>query len=141
MSDVEEPQVESKNASILSIPRIDRAIRKAFPSKRVSAGSAVYATAAIELILNEVVYSAENKRVGIKRGPKAIDRKILIAAVRTNPELGKLFRSYAFSAEKSIRVKNDALLTKSDKESAMAKRLAEKAQKAEKAAVPAVDED
>ena len=92
-------------------------------------------------IFSELVRAAEEKQSGIRKGPKSIDRKMLIAAVRTNPDLGKLFRSYAFAADKFIRVKKDALLTKADKETVSKKRDAEKANEAQRAAVPAVDED
>jgi histone H3/H4 len=137
--EVEEPG--KAQTLVLPVPRIDRAIRKAFAGKRVSAGSAVYATAALEAIFAEVVRAAEEKRAGIRKGPKSIDRKILVAAVRTNPTLGKLFRSYTFAPDKSIRVKRDLLLTKADKEAAQKKRAEAKAKKDGKAAVPAVDED
>jgi hypothetical protein len=127
--------------SVFPTPRIDRAIRKAFGGKRVSSGSAVYATAALEFIFSEIVRAAEEKRAGIRKGPKAIDRKILVAAVRTNPSLGKLFRSYTFAADKSIKIKKSTLLTKADKEAEAKKREEAKAKKDGKAAVPAVDED
>ena len=137
---VQEEDVQVKH-SILPIPRIDRSIRKAFAGKRVSSGSAVYATAALESIFSAVVQAAEEKRAGIRKGPKSIDRKILIAAVRTNPTIGKLFRSYTFVADKAIKIKKSTLLTKADKEAEAKKREEAKAKKDGKAAVPAVDED
>jgi len=127
--------------SVFPTPRIDRTIRKAFGGKRVSSGSAVYATAALESIFSEIIRAAEEKRVGIRKAPKSIDRKILIAAVRTNPNLGKLFRSYTFAADKSIKIKKFTLLTKADKEVESKKREEVRTKKNKKAAVPAVDED
>ena len=141
MASAEVPIEEHVPASVLPTPRIDRAIRKVFAGKRVSGGSAVYATAALEAIMSEVVRSAEAKRAGIPKGPKSIDLETLIAGVRTNPALGKLFRSYTFAGNKFVKVKKDALLTKADKETASKKRALEKATKAERAAVPAVDEE
>ena len=132
---------EPTTTTILPTPRIDRCIRKAFPGKRVSSGSAVYATAVLEHIFNEVVRSAEAKRSALRKAPKAIDRKMLIAAVRTNPALGKLFRSYTFAANNSIKVKKSALLSKADRDLESKKREDAKTKKKEKQAVPAVDED
>ena len=124
---------------ILPVPRVDRAIRRHFAGKRVSSGSSVYATAAIEAILTEVIRAADEKRALGKA--KRIDRKALIAAVRANPGLARLFRSYAFLPDAAIKIKKDALLTKSDKEAALKKREQEKEEKKKKSAVPGVDED
>lgn len=130
-----------ENINVLPTPRIDRLIRKAFLGKRVSAGTSVYATAALEHVFAEIVRAAEGKRSHMKRGPKAIDRRILVAAIRTDPSLSRLFRGYTFAPEKAIKIKKEVLLTKADKSAAMEKREANKSKKAELAAVPAVDED
>ena len=127
--------------STLPTPRIDRAMRKHFAGKRVSAGSSIYATAALEAIFFEIVRAADEKRTLAKGRIKRIDRKMLISAVRSNPGLARLFRNYAFAPESAIKIKKEALLTKADKEVAMKKRESEKKEKKEKAAVPAVDEE
>jgi histone H3/H4 len=140
MSTEVESVPETTKKMVLPVPRIDRALRKHFAGKRVSAGTSVYATAALEAIFAEVVRAADEKRISAKGKAKRIDRKMLISAVRSNPALARLFRNYAFAPESAIKIKRDALLTKADKEVAMKKRDAEKAEKAEKQAVPAVDE-
>lgn len=116
-------------------------MRKYFAGKRVSAGTSVYAAAALEAIFAEIVRSADEKRTSSKGRIKRIDRKMLIAAVRSNPGLARLFRNYAFAPESAIKIKREALMTKADKEVAMKKRESEKAEKKEKASVPAVDEE
>ena len=140
MSTEVESVPETTKKMVLPVPRVDRALRKHFAGKRVSAGTSVYATAALEAIFAEVVRSADEKRISAKGKAKRIDRKMLISAVRSNPALARLFRNYAFAPESSIKIKRDALLTRADKEVAMKKRDAEKAEKTEKKAVPAVDE-
>ena len=131
----------NKKRSILPTPRIERSFRKYFAGKRVSAGTSVYATAALEAIFFEIVSAAEEKRISFKGKAKRIDRRMLISAVRTNINLARLFRNYAFAPESSIKIKKDALLTKTDKETNLKKRNEAKAEKIEKEAVPQVDED
>jgi hypothetical protein len=99
----------------------------------------VYAAAAIESILSEIVIASDEKRAAGKA--KRIDRKTLIAAVRSHPGLARLFRSYAFLSETAIKIKREALLTKGDKEALQKKREQEKEEKKKKGAVPGVDED
>jgi len=132
---------ETTKKMVLPVPRVDRALRKHFAGKRVSAGTSVYATAALETIFAEIVRAADEKRSAAKGKAKRIDRKMLISAVRSNPELARLFRNYAFAPESSIKIKRESLMTKADKEIAMKKRESEKAEKKEKAAVPGVDEE
>jgi histone H3/H4 len=141
MSTEVESVPETTKKMVLPVPRIDRALRKHFAGKRVSAGTSVYATAALEAIFAEVVRAADEKRISAKGKAKRIDRKMLISAVRSNPALARLFRNYAFAPESAIKIKREALLTKADKEVAMKKRESEKAEKAEKQAVPGVDEE
>ena len=141
MSTEVESAPETTKKGVLPVPRIDRALRKHFAGKRVSAGTSVYATAALEAIFEEVVRAADEKRSATKGKAKRIDRKMMISAVRSNPALARLFRNYAFAPESSIKIKRDALLTKADKEIMIKKRDAEKAEKKEKQAVPGVDEE
>lgn len=139
--EVDEGSEEIQMASVLPVARVDKTIRKAFPGRRVSSGTSVYATAALDAIFSEIVRAAEEKRAGNRKGPKSIDRKTLAAAVRIHPELGRLFRSYVFAPSGSIKVKADLLLTKADKEAAKQKRAKAAEEKKERASVPGVDED
>lgn len=126
---------------VLPVPRIERSIRKAFPSKRVSAGAAVYTTAALEHILKTIIDECETKRTSIKKAPKSIDRKILVSSVRSHPALCRLFRNYTFLPEKAIKLKKETLMTKADKLVDIAKRNASKEARKKKSTVPAVDEE
>ena len=128
---------------LFSVPRTDRLLRKAFPLKRVSSSSPVYLTAALESIFSTIIQAADDKRTSLKKPPKSIDRKILIAAVRTHPELGKLFKDYMFMPTSSLKIKKDNLLTRADRELAVKKRKEAKEAKeqAKKQTVPAVDEE
>jgi histone H3/H4 len=141
MSTEVESAPETTKKGTLPVPRIDRALRKHFAGKRVSAGTSVYATAALEAIFAEVVRTADEKRMAAKGKAKRIDRKMLISAVRSNPALARLFRNYAFAPESAIKIKREALMTKADKEVAMKRRESEKQEKQEKQAVPGVDEE
>lgn len=137
---VETEQVElfKKKHLILPVSRIDRVFRKHFPGKRVSSGTAVYSTAALQTIFTKIIAAADETRANSKKRAKRIDRTMLIKAVRTTPELARLFRSYAFAPEGVIKMKMTDFLTKADKEDVQKKREAMKAEKT--AQVPNVDE-
>ena len=128
-------------ASALPVARVDKTIRNAFPGKRVSSGTSVYTTAALDAIFSEIVRVADEKRASNRKGPKSIDRKTLAAAIRMHPELGRLFRSYVFVPSGSIKVKGDMLLTKADKEVVKEKREKAAAEKQQRKEVPGVDEE
>lgn len=137
----EEQPEEIQMQSALPVSRIDKAIRKNFVGKRVSSSTSVYTTAALDAVFFEIVRASEEKRAGIRKGPKSIDRRTLVAAVRSSPELGRLFRSYVFAPEKAIKIKRDVLLTKNDKEAAKKKREEVASERRKKAAVPGIDEE
>ena len=139
--EVEDGSEEIQMASVLPVARIDKTIRNAFPGKRVSTGTSVYTTAALDAIFSAIVRAADEKRAGSRKGPKGIDRKTLAAAIRMHPELGRLFRSYVFLPSGSIKVKGDMLLTKADKETLKRKRESIAAEKEKRKAVPGVDEE
>jgi hypothetical protein len=122
-------------------PRIDKTIRKAFGGRRVSPGTSVYLTAALEAIADEVVQQADERRAAASKPKKAIDRLALIGATRSNPALAKLFRRFAFTSKEKTNFVADQLLTKSDRAVAQAKREASKALKLAMGAVPGVDGD
>jgi hypothetical protein len=136
----EDVQTTQKPAMSKMTPRVDKIIRKAFKS-RVSPGSAVYATAAIEAVLSSAVSAAEKRRSGMKKAPVRIDRLMLMAAVRNDADLSKLLRGYVFSSNAHIRFNSDLLLTKSDREEAIQKRKRIAEEKHAKCDVPSIDAD
>ena len=128
--------------SVLPVPRVDRAIRKRYGGKRVSAGTAVYTTAVLENVLLEVIMSSKKEAIASKK--KRISIQNLIAAVRTHPSLCRLFRSYVFSSGAKLSYKSMDLLTKYDREAVLKSRENRKAKKEQaiaSKAVPGVDEE
>lgn len=121
-------------------PRIDRLVRRVFPVNRVSAKVATFIVSALETICDEIVVSADAERRATKKPPKRMNRLHLIAAIRKHKEVAKLFRPYQFTATSHLKLNSDLLLTKADRATVKANRLAAKAQRAEKAALPSVDE-
>jgi len=121
-------------------PRIDRLVRRGFPGNRVSAKVSGYIVTVLEGLCDEIVNSADAQRRETKKPVKRINRLHLIAGVRKNKCVGKLFRPYQFTATSHLKLNSDLLLTKADRATAKAKRLEAKAARAEKAALPSVDE-
>ena len=136
-SDAEEEQ--SSGTAILPSSRVDRILRKRFAGRRVSPNVPVYTTAALSFVFTEVIKAAKEETAAAKK--KRISRETLIAAVRTHPELRKLFKAYVFSSGASLKYKAADLLTKADREAAQKKRGEIKKKKTPpSSAVPAVDE-
>jgi hypothetical protein len=122
-------------------PRVEKTIRKAFGGRRVSPGTAVYLTAALEAIADEIVLRADERRLSVRKPKVAIERLTLIGATRSNPELAKLFRQFTFQAKAKTVFVSDNLLTKADRAAAKAKREIQKQQKQARTAVPSVEEE
>lgn len=135
---VETPQPEGL---ILPCSRVDRTIRKASGTKRVGSGVSTFVTAAVESIFNQVVAESELRRSSGKRAPKAIDRTHLVAVVRSNPSLARLFKNYAFTAPKTLKIKRDLLLNGADRDAEAKKRAEAAAKRNAGKKVPAVDEE
>jgi 16S rRNA G1207 methylase RsmC len=141
--------------TILPAARVDAFLRLNLKSKRVSAGSSIYATAAVEEVVKTIVETMVANAKPTKKGSKRMGRLDLIRSVRNNPDLSRLFRRYVF-APKGQQIKFDALrlLRKDDREALIKKREEQKmartaAQKASAgqacdaraAGIPAIDED
>ena len=144
--------------TILPAARVDAFLRSNLKTKRVSAGSSVFTTAAVEEVLKSIVeIMAANAIPRKKNGFKRLGRLDLIRAIRNDSCLSKLFRSYVF-APRGAQLKFDALrlLNKGDRAALVKKREAQKkareaAQKAKasasasvcaaRAEIPEVDEE
>jgi len=129
----------STTKSFLPRPRIDRYLRRQLARPRVSSGVGVYTTAAIEALFKEVITAANKEASALRK--KRIGSMSLMKAVRSNPELSRVFRNYTFF--RSERLKYDALdlMTKADRNSVVEKRKDAKKKKESVAAVPEVDEE
>lgn len=139
VTNVSDCAVPKLSYSVLPVPRIDRAIRKRYGGRRVSAGTAVYTTAALENILIEVIRASKSEAVASKK--KRISKENLIAAVRTHPSLCRLFRSYVFSSGSKLAYKSMDLLTKYDREAVLKAREEKKQAQKKTKHVPEVDEN
>ena len=144
--------------TILPAARVDAFLRSNLKTKRVSAGSSVFVTSAVEEVLKSIVeIMAANATPRKKNGFKRLGRLDLIRAIRNDSCLSKLFRSYVF-APRGAQLKFDALrlLNKGDRAALVKKREAQKkareaAQKAKASAsasvcaarveIPEVDEE
>lgn len=141
--------------TILPAARVDSFLRSNLNSKRVSAGSSIYATAAVEEVVKTIVETMIANATPTKKGFKRMGRLDLIRSVRNNPDLSRLFRRYVF-APKGAQIKFDALrlLRKDDREALIKKRDEQKMMRtaAQKASagqacdargqgIPAIDED
>ena len=114
--------------TILPAARVDAFLRSNLKTKRVSAGSSVFAAAAVEEVLKSIVeIMAANATPRKKKGFKRLGRLDLIRAIRNDSCLSKLFRSYVF-APRGAQLKFDALrlLSKNDRQALVKKREAQK---------------
>jgi histone H3/H4 len=140
MSEVETADSEEKTSkSFLPRPRIDRYLRRQLGRPRVSAGVSVYTTAGLETLFKEILRAA-NKEAGASR-KKRIGTISLMKAVRSDPNISRLFRNYTFFRADRLKYDSLDLMTKTDRNSALEKRKDAKKKKESVDAVPAVDEE
>jgi len=134
-------QLPQPGGLILPCSRVERTIRKASGTKRIGSGVSTFVTAAVESVFNKIIAESELRRSVGKRAPKAIDRTHLVAAVRLNPLLARLFKNYAFTAPKTLKIRRDLLLNGADRDAEAKKRAEATAKRKAGKKVPAVDEE
>jgi histone H3/H4 len=120
-------------------PRIDRALRKAHAAQRVSPGVSVYTTAFLETVFATILSEANGEVVESRK--KRIGTASLMKAVRSHPELSKLFRNYTFFSGDRLKYDSTDLMTKADREAEQKRRQDAKKEKQRVDAAPAVDEE
>tara|TARA_B100000902_G_C26904978_1_gene714001 strand:- start:180 stop:632 length:453 start_codon:yes stop_codon:yes gene_type:complete len=104
---------QRKAGVTISIARVHKQMRKSAVADQISSKAPLYVAAAIEKVLSTILEQAtENVRNGqrTQKGELKTKRVIngdIIAAVRSNPDLARLFSGFAFSshapANKPIR--------------------------------------
>jgi len=127
--------------TILPAKRIDGVLRSNLKSKRVSSGSSIFTTAAVEE-LTKVIFTTMSENAATKKDGtyKRQTRVDLIKAIRGHPDLAKFFKRYTFAAKgNAIRYDRMRLLRKADRETLLQKRQEEKS-KREAAAKAKADE-
>lgn len=108
------PMSRQKKAGVtISIARVHNQMRKSAVADQISSKAPLYVAAAIEKMLSTILEQAtDNVRNGdrTKKGELKTKRVVngdIIAAVRSNPDLARLFSGFAFSshapANKPIR--------------------------------------
>lgn len=108
------PMSRQKKAGVtISIARVHNQMRKSAVADQISSKAPLYVAAAIEKMLSTILEQAtDNVRNGqrTKKGELKTKRVIngdIIAAVRSNPDLARLFSGFAFTshtaANKPIR--------------------------------------
>ena len=136
-----EKHQEDENSKHLMLPRprIERALRKQFASRRMSSGVAVYTTAALDTLFADIL-AAANKEAAISR-KKRITLLTLLKSVRADPNLSKMFQNYSFFQNHRLTYDALELMTKVDRQATLKARAEAKKQKQSIANAPAVDED
>ena len=128
----------------LSVSQVERRLRKAKISNRVSAGASVFATASIELLLKRVLKTMAKNAVAKKE--KRLTIAHVMQAIRSDPSVGAVFGGFVCVGDAEVNCKghktSTLILTKQQLEkrkalslAASAKRKAER--EAEGAAVEA----
>jgi histone H3/H4 len=124
--------------------RLDRKLRKLLPNKRVSAGTVVYALAAIESILGQITVDLDKKRLSNSKIQKRGTR-LDLARVLRSPKFATTFRNFTFTSDACLNLETQSLLTKADRLTREAKRGTVAAKRPRPAAVeadvPMVDEE
>jgi len=118
----------AKAGLLLSVSRCDKRLRDARLTKRVGAATAVYVAAVVETVLEAVIEAAGLRVIKEKRA--RIRKNDVVHAIRSTPELAKLFAHVTFSGSPHVRNCARALMTKREGEAYDAKKAAAAAARA-----------
>lgn len=146
MSDVEIAPETSALGSFLPRPRIDRHLRRQLAPRRVSAGLSAYTAGALDALFRAVIEMAHVEATAARK--KRIGKLSLMKAVRSNPDIARVFANYTFFSTERLRYDAMNLMTKADRIAVTKKRQeAKKGKNAKNGAndgaenVPEVDEE
>lgn len=118
------PMSRQKKAGVtISIARVHKQMRKSAVADQISSKAPLYVAAAIEKMLSTILEGAtDNVRNG-QRNSKTGELKTrrvvngdIIAAVRSNPDLARLFSGFAFSSHAAASKPINFILSAADKE-------------------------
>lgn len=138
--------IVEEDCSKLALPssRVTLMLRKALIGKRFAGDNGVFATGVIEHLVNAIIVSLKKASGSSSAAgkPKRVDYKTLVHAVRSHPDLSRIFAAYVFSpgGSSKLKVPPKIFLNKRDREIYDVKRAAEEKARAKSRKVPAVDE-
>ena len=117
------PMSRQKKAGVtISIARVHKQMRKSAVADQISSKAPLYVAAAIEKMLSTILEGAtDNVRNGqrTQKGELKTRRVVngdIIAAVRSNPDLARLFSGFAFSSHAPASKPINFILSGADKE-------------------------
>jgi histone H3/H4 len=103
----------TKAGLVFSISRIDRRLRQAKVSKRVSSNASVYLTGVVEHVLQTLLAQSRDE-VQLHK-TKRITFHHIIAAVRSDPDLSRVFKSFCFTSTKETPKACNQILCNAEK--------------------------
>lgn len=87
---------QGKAGLVLSVARVNRGLKVCQKAKRVSDKAPLYITGALECVADSVLGRAvENAKA---KGTKRVCNADVVEAVRTDPDLARLFSGFAFAS-------------------------------------------
>lgn len=87
---------QGKAGLVLSVARVNRGLKASRKAKRVSDKAPLYITGALECVADSVLGRAvENAKA---KGAKRVFNADVVEAVRTDPDLARLFSGFAFAS-------------------------------------------
>jgi len=117
------PMSRQKKAGVtISIARVHNQMRKSAVADQISSKAPLYVAAAVEKMLGTILeHATDNVRNGerTKKGELKTKRVIngdIIAAVRSNPDLARLFAGFAFSSHAAASKPIKFILSAAEKE-------------------------
>lgn len=87
---------QGKAGLVLSVARVNRGLKASHKAKRVSDKAPLYIAGALECVADSVLERAvENAKA---KGSKRVGNTDVVEAVRTDPDLARLFSGFAFAS-------------------------------------------
>jgi len=118
------PMSRQKKAGVtISIARVHNQMRKSAVADQISSKAPLYVAAAIQKMLETILEQATDnvrngdrtKKTGELKTKRVVNGDI-IAAVRSNPDLARLFSGFAFSSHAAAHKPTNFILSAAEKE-------------------------
>jgi histone H3/H4 len=96
---------QSKAGVTLSVARMSKILRRSRVAKQVGSRAPVYLAGAVEALLRDVLGKARSNAqlVAHPKAAKRVNVADIIAGVRTDPDLARLFAGYTFASTAPAR--------------------------------------
>jgi histone H2A len=127
---------QTKAGLTFAVSRVDKKLRQAKISKQVASNASIFLTGVVEHVIMKALENAGDQ-AGMSKSKRLTDAHI-VAAVRSDPDLARVFSGFCFSSRENVPKAIDKILPE-DEQKLRKQRKLEAAQRKKEAAQEIAD--